>query len=265
MLTFILSMRARALAKDWGYHTWLLERTLDSILAQTNSRFDVVVVCHDIPEVAQANHEAVHMLPVDFEPPQRNHHDMCVDKVRKISEGVKWAIARNSDYVVFMDADDLVSRRLSEFVAAHHGDNGWYFDNGYAYRHGQRWIREHEFHHLICGTAAIVRTDLLSFAPSDFCGAENVNTLAAAGHGQYRAVLEAQGAPLGKLPFFGSVYILHEDATSGVPAANSVRPHIPRWRRVLTWSRRTLPKMRPLTPTLRAEFSIPKADAVRQN
>jgi len=119
MLTFIISMRARALSQDWGYHTWLLERTLDSILAQTNPEFDVVVVCHDIPEIPQAKHAAVHMLKVDFPLPRRENSDMTVDKVLKISRGVEWAIARGSDYVMYVDADDLVSRHLSEFVATH--------------------------------------------------------------------------------------------------------------------------------------------------
>lgn len=114
MLTFIVSMRARALSKDWALHTRLLQCTLNSILAQTHPAFDVVVVCHDVPDIPQARHSAVHTLSVDFPPPQRTNDDMCADKVLKISRGVEWAMARGSEYVMFVDADDLVSRRLSE-------------------------------------------------------------------------------------------------------------------------------------------------------
>src|SRR5207248_11018267 len=105
ILTFIISMRARALAQDWDYHTWLLECTLDSILAQTNPEFNVVVACHDIPEFPQAKNPAVHMLQVQYQLPQRNFEDMLVDKVLKLTSGVDWAIARGSDYVMFVDAD----------------------------------------------------------------------------------------------------------------------------------------------------------------
>ena len=45
MLTFIISMRARALSKNWAHHTWLLERTVDSILAQTNRAFVHAIIC----------------------------------------------------------------------------------------------------------------------------------------------------------------------------------------------------------------------------
>jgi len=267
MLTFILSMRARALARNWEHHTWLLERTLGSILAQTDSNFDVVVVCHEIPEISQVEHAAVHMLQVDFPPPERNNDDMCRDKVLKISHGVKWAIARKSDFVMFVDADDLVSRSLSGFVAAHPGDNGWYFHTGYAHHYGERWLRKHTPHHLICGTGVIVRTSLLRFGKSDFCRGEIANTLAAAGMENYLAVLAEQGTPIQPLPFPGAIYILHDDSTSEVPGGDGYRlggDRAPRplWRRALTWGRRTLPKMRPITPALRAEFSIPKADCV---
>jgi hypothetical protein len=261
-------MRARALARDWGHHTRLLQHALDSILAQTNPAFDVVVVCHDIPEIPQAKHGAVHMLTVDFPPPEKNNDDMCIDKVLKISRGVEWAIARGSDYVMFVDADDLVSRRLSEFVAAHPGDNGWYFYTGYVHRYGDRCMRKHTPHHLICGTGVIVRTNLLRFGKSDFCRGQRANTLAAAGIENYLAHLAEQGTPIQSLPFPGAVYVLHTDSTSEIPGGSGYRFGDPRtrrplWRRVAGWGKRTakrIPNMRPVTAALRTEFSVPKAD-----
>ncbi len=266
MLTFIISMRARALSRDWDHHCRLLQRTLDSILAQTNPEFNAVVVCHDIPDIPQAKNAVVHMVTVDYPPPQRNNDDMCRDKVLKISRGVEWAIARASDYVMFVDADDLVSRRLSEFVAAHPESNGWYFHTGYSHRYGERWVRKHMPHHLICGTGVIVRTNLLRFANSDFCRGENANTLAAAGMENYLGLLAAQGAPIQPLPFPGAVYVLHADSTSEVPGGSGYRlggagtPR-PLLRRVLSWGKQTakkLPKIVPITRTIRAEFTIPK-------
>jgi len=94
MLTFIVSMRARALSKDWAHHTRLLERTVDSLLAQTNPNFEIVIACHDVPQIAQATHPKVHMLPVSIPIPQRTFDDMCADKVLKLSKGVEWAIPR---------------------------------------------------------------------------------------------------------------------------------------------------------------------------
>lgn len=258
-------MRARALAADWRYHTWLLEKTLDSILAQTHPAFEAVVVCHDIPDIRQAAHPQVHILPVDIPVPARTNDDMCLDKVLKISAGVEWALKRGSDYVMFVDADDLVSRRLSAFVAAHHGANGWYFHDGFVHTYGERWVRVDAPHHLVCGTSAIVRADLLRSAPSDFCRGAVVNTLADAGHNLYEKHLAEGGTPIAPLPFPGAVYVLHPDSTSQVaggagywPAAAGERR--PGWRRTLRRVRqaaRRIGTMRPITPRLRAEFTIP--------
>lgn len=264
MLTFIISMRARALSRSWAHHTWLLQRTVESCLAQTHPDFEVVVVCHDIPEIPQAGHPKVHMLPVSFRIPERNNDDMCVDKVLKVSRGVEWAMERRSDYVMFVDADDLVSRRLSGYVAEHNGANGWYLYNGYVHTYGEKWVRTHQPHHLICGTAAIVKTSLLRFAPSEFCRGEVANTLANAGIDFYLPHLAEQGTPIEPLPFPGAIYILHPDSTSEVAGGTGYRlggtfkPR-PLWKKILGPLKRaalTLPTLRPITPHLRAEFTI---------
>lgn len=260
-------MRARALSRNWDYHTWLLERTLDSILAQTNPDFDAVVVCHDVPNVRQGGNPKLFFETVDIPLPERSNDDMCRDKVLKISHGVKWAQARGSRHVMFVDADDLVSRRLSAFAAANPEGNGWYFHTGYIHRFGDWWLRTHVSHHLICGTCLIVRADLLGFDSSEFCRGARANTLANAGHAKYVTYLSTLGKPVHPLPFSGAVYILHDDSTSEVPSGIGYRlggatQRRPFWHRILSSGRRTLkalPTIRPITAWLRAEYSLPYA------
>src|SRR5882762_11214635 len=136
MIAFITSFRARALAQDWDHHVLLLERSVRSMLAQTRGEFYVVVACHEIPDTLLAQEPRVHFLPVNFSPPIRNNDDMCVDKVLKLSAGAAWARAQGCEYVVFNDADDLVSNRIAGFVADHRGENGWYCPCEMFYTHG---------------------------------------------------------------------------------------------------------------------------------
>ncbi len=258
-------MRARALSQNWDYHTWLLERTLDSLLAQTNPDFNAVIVCHEIPDIAHTKHPKLEFLSVDFPEPNRKHAEMCRDKVLKISRGVEWAISRGSEHVMFVDADDLVSRRLSEFVAAHSRENGWYFQTGFTHCYGERWVYKHSRHHLLCGTCVIVRTDLLHFEKSGFHRGGNVTSLANVGHCTYVAHLAEQGAAIQPLPFAGAVYVLHPDSTAWVKGEEEQElPIQPLWRRPLTWGKqiaKTLPKIRLITRWMRAEFTIPHANA----
>jgi hypothetical protein len=187
---------------------------LDSILSQTNEAFAVAVVCHEVPKVAQAGHPKVRFLQVEFPPPQRNNDDMCADKAMKLSVGAEWAISKDYNYIMFTDADDLVSRGISEFVAAHSGATGWYAPSEIFYAYGSRWVRKYVLNPTISGPCVIVRSNLLKFASSPFAGNwmniiiedndrpylellrmrnRKVNTLAAVGHTDFRRLMNAEG------------------------------------------------------------------------
>lgn len=270
MLGIITCLRARALARDWTYHVWLLQRTLDSMVAQTNREFKVIVVCHEIPDLPLLKDPTIDFISVDFPPPARNNDDMCVDKVLKLTVGIDSAIAAGCDYITFVDGDDLISRRLSQFVAENNGKNGWYCGTQYIYRYGMRWVRKYNSPAMEAGPFIIIRSDLLRFAVDPFYRGQRVNTLAAIGHTEYRKLLIAQGNPVEPLPFPGIVYILHEDATSQVPGliGSDVLASLPkrsRLRRALGHLKRdakTIPNLRPLTTAMRLEFTVPYADQI---
>jgi hypothetical protein len=282
MLAIVTAFKSQLLTKDWDYHVWLLERSLDSMLAQTNESFIVVVVCHEIPSTSYVEIPKVRFLPVDFPPPQRNNDDMCVDKVLKLSVGAEWAIAEGYDYVMFTDADDLISWRISEFVALHHGANGWYAPSEFFYTYGSYCLLKNNQTPMTGGPSVIVRADRLKFASVPFNGIwlkfiieggeqkyaellavrnRRTNTLAAAGHAYFQRLMTAEGHPLERLPFPAYVMINHADSTSQVKGGlGSATP--PRlmssFRRMIS----NLPSVRPLTHALRCEFAIPAPSMV---
>jgi len=265
MLGFIVPLRARALARDWDRHVWLLRRTLRSILAQTDSDFRVFLVCHDVPAIPEVA-GPVRAIEVDLPLPRRTFDDMCVDKVIKLTRGVERAIAEGCRHVMYVDADDLVSRRLSAFVKNHPHGNGWYFANGYAYRYGERWLSRQSRHNEICGTSNIVRADLLRFGADPAYRHERVETLAAAGHALFPALLEKNRTPLAPLPFPGSVYVRHTDNISGLNESGG--PVTPRWRARLGQIRRMpgrIARLRPLSRSVQREFGLPGAGEVSRH
>ena len=271
MLGIITCLRARALAHNWDLHVWLLQRTLDSMLAQTNSDFQIIAVCHEIPDLPHLNHSAVHFLTVDFPLPERTFEDMCADKVLKLTAGIDFAIAAGCNYVMFADGDDLINRHLSELVVTNNGKNGWYCRIEHFYRYGGRWVRKYVLPGMEAGPCVIVASDLLRFAPDPRYRGQRVNTLAAAGHTEYRKLMNEEGTPLTPLPFPGSVVIVHDDSTSNAPemgdntAQTAVVPKHSRLRVTLSQLKqnaRDLALMRPLTPTMRRDFTIPYTDHI---
>jgi hypothetical protein len=251
----------------------------------------VAVVCHEIPTILHLEHPRIHFLQVDFPPPQRDNDDMCVDKALKLSVGAEWAISKGYDYVMYTDADDLVSRRISEFVAVHGGGNGWYTPSEFFYAYGSRWLVKHFRAPMNSGPVVVVKSNLLKFATVPFNdtwlelileGGEKkyvdllagrrrrTNTLAAVGHSLYQRLMKAQGYPLEPLPFAGYAVINHADSTSHVPgglgsanledtaARRTLRSRLGRLKRIGS----RLPAVRPLTHAVRGEFTIPAPDTI---
>lgn len=287
MLSMVTCLRSRAVSRNWDHHVWLLQRTLDSMLAQTHPDFRIVVVCHEIPDIPQLKHPKVNALSVAFSPPLRNNDEMCADKVLKLTAGAEWALQRGTDYVMFADGDDLVSNRIASFVAERPGANGWFSNSEYFFRYGGKVLRRNDMVPGRSGPTVIVHGKALRFADAldsselwhrVVSAGENerfvealasrglkVNTLAAVGHTKYVNFLDSIGSPIEALPFVASIVILHPDSTSNVPGGKGSScdfspPRHPLWRRKLSRLMqvvRQLPTLRVLNLGLRAEFSVP--------
>ncbi len=282
MIAFCTSFRARALASDWAYHTWLLERVVHSMLSQTRGDAQVVVGCHDIPDSPLRNDPRVHFLPIEARIPARDFDDMVSDKVLKLSAAARWVVARGeADYIAFNDADDLVSDRIGAFVEANPGGNGWCTTSQRFYTYGGRLMRLQRIGGGAAGPCVIVRRDLLTFGTPPFSGPwvdlvrdggedryleylsrhrREVCELAAVGLGHYRGFMAARGQPLAPLPFAANVVINHKDSMStagsrhGFPLISTLGS----LKRSLKW----LPSLRPATASVRSEFHIPTTSEI---
>lgn len=284
MLAILTSLRAKALANDWAYHTWLLDKALDSITAQRNRDFMVYVGCHDIPDSKHRRNAKVEFQSVDFAPPQRTNVEMCIDKVLKLSAGVEWAKSKGSRYVMFTDADDLISNRISELASREPTQAGWFCPGHFLYTYGSHLVEKCVYPPFQSGPYVLVRTELLNSDAPPFSGkwadmilrvdapyvnrlaarARPVNTLAAVGHIDYQALMAAEGKPLIEMPFWSTTMIQHGDSTSSISGGrgSSLQSNTPRTLRSIlgSYKRATvkLTRSKFITPAFRAEFYVPK-------
>lgn len=258
MLYFVIPLRDRSTTSDWPGVCRLLERTLASACGQLHEDCRAVVVGHSRPIGIQIPSRC-EFLEVPFPPPAVHPTDagdrrlflLHSDKGRKLLHGLERARAIPGSYVMFLDADDLVSNRLAGFVAERAGANGWYIDRGYRLdehlRHVVFWRRRF---YEECGSSYLIRSDLAPFPErlDDTLDLSDYFVRRYVVHAYIRSDLEKRGVPLATLPFYGAIYSFNGQNFYASRYRNSDPP----WRKLGRWAF----KSRWITPALRREFGI---------
>lgn len=257
MLTFVTSLRAKALAKDWNHIVWLLEQSLKSIVNQTSRNWRAYVVCHDVPEMAERSDPRIRWLTTDIPLPERTFEDMTTDKAIKCTQGIEAALKDGARHVMLIDADDLVHRGLAATVADNAECAGWYFPLGYYYHYGSMRMRPQTNFHRFCGSSHIVRGDLISFAPDPALRGARMASILTVGHPHVREHFASAGISLSPLTYAGAVYIQHGDSAVAIQNERytppTVRARLGAGRHLLLrWVRSSW-----MTVALRLQFSIP--------
>lgn len=165
VLGFVTSVRHPINSSDYSRVEELLRTTLASWSRQDHPGWLGVVVGNRQPSVELPR--GVEFLQVDFEPPSQLRGPrtgipaVLKDKGTKLAVGLDVARTRGATHIMFVDADDFISRRLASYVAAHKDEPGWTITHGWRYNSKRRALREHagDFH-LQCGSSHLVRADL---------------------------------------------------------------------------------------------------------
>ncbi len=249
MLCFVLALKSQAVSQDWQRVSQLFEATLRSAYHQTDANFQIIAVCHEIPELTATYDQRLELIQVDFPPPPDSTDRQLTmqDKWKKIAVGLVRAGALNPDFVMIMDADDLVSRHLAHYANTHNAENGWIFTRGYRHQYGSRWIAVDD--RFNCGTNAIVNGRLIRFPMS--VDADEIAKCVVLTHGHTAIAhrLAELNTPLRPLPFAGAVYVCaHGDNWTDFSGCHS-------WHGI-RYALGQLRRLRPLTRGLRRDFAM---------
>ena len=213
VLTFVIPVRHPQNCADWAALKRRLSDTMRSIAGQDDDRWRAVIVANegaDLPPLP----DKFAVKRVDFPPNpmfERRDNDLeafrdCVrlDKGRRVLAGI--LEGDSTGYVMVVDDDDFVSRRLTSFVASHQGEHGWYLRNGYIWGDGGRLIYEYADFSRFCGTSHIVRKDLYELPASvEAADPDHLREIFGS-HIFIQEFLEERGKPLQALPFVGAIY-----------------------------------------------------------
>ncbi|WP_173921748.1 glycosyltransferase family 2 protein [Agromyces sp. Marseille-P2726] len=159
MLALVTSLRHPHNSNDYPRVERLLYESVVSWLRQTEDRFMIIVVGNQEPRLPPDSR--VRYVPVAFPPPspiaspRTGIPSILRDRGTKLAVGLAAARQHGAQHILFIDADDFVSRRVAAHVAAHPEAIGWRVNFPWRVNVERRAIHSHEG-----GTFSIVRTDL---------------------------------------------------------------------------------------------------------
>lgn len=161
MFYFAIPLRSKKSSKNWMQVEKLFNDTIRSIYNQTNKNFKIIVACHDVPRMSVDIDERLEFITVDFPTPSTTNEQMT-DKGYKKIYAMKRIKELGAGYVMFLDADDLVSNRLVDFTYSNNDKLGWLIDKGYKYDQASNKIKKTSNFHKLCGSSSI-----LKYTPED--------------------------------------------------------------------------------------------------
>lgn len=209
MLYFGITLRSRAVARDWAHVVKDFNRTLYSAYRQTDGNFRILVACHELPDLEREYDSRVEFLQTDVPVPS-TPLEMMQDKGYKLSMIGKRIRELGGGYTMVLDADDLVSNRVAEYVNSHPGKHGFVSRYGYIFNMGDTCCRKAMKPDQVCGSCLIVNyriDDLPAELPESPSAREGRNYIIRKAHPSIQPYLKEQGRELSRLPFPSTVYM----------------------------------------------------------
>lgn len=204
MFYFLIPLRGRQTATSWPQVCELLRGTLQSMLNQTDPDFQIIIAGHEPPDLGDIVDPRVSFFSVDIPQPATREQQMADKgfKVRALAAAVR---ERGGGYVMYVDADDLVSERVVAFVRGDDNRIGYLAEQGYLLNGKTGTFKVLSNFNMLCGSCAIFH-----LAPEDLPRSADDPVRYVmddyAGHKTLKATAAAKGRPLEPLPFPAVIY-----------------------------------------------------------
>eukprot|EP01037_Dinobryon_pediforme_P009578 gene9578-9655_t len=202
---FVMPLKSRKVARDWGHVVALFDDTIAAILSQTLQDIHVVVACHERPESRFIDDPRLQFVPVTYEAPT-TIAEQTQDKQTKIRILVENICRRGGGYIVMMDADDLVSKHLAAYIKADNNRRGYSLDLGYILNARRKQIRQVRNFSKHCGSCAVFYLEADDILTAD---TGIIGRIATSSHLGYADAAAACNRKLQPVPFPAMIYIRH--------------------------------------------------------
>jgi hypothetical protein len=248
MLLAIIPFIADGVANDWQKAVSCLARTLRSILGNPEKNLRAMVICQDRPPLKIKDDRYVFL---ETRQPKPNKQDVTAkyqDKGIKTVEAFEAARELSPEYVMIVDADDLISNRLVSYVYQRPNFDAFCLKTGYEWREGSSHFILRSRFNQVCSTAFVWRFDERLFPA--WLGKTYTKRICDQGHNLVEAAMDTEGFQVDKIYKPKAVYV-----TGHLNHLDETLHHLTIKRRIKdlvlsTW------RDRRLTPELKTEFGL---------
>jgi len=163
-LAFIIPFASRKVKSHWNVACGHLRQTLRSIQNSSSGNYRVIVAGHEPPEFDVSFDSRFHFLSLNHPTPSDHNYPpaFVLDKLTKVAAA--WNYAKptwNPKYVMKLDADDLVSSKLVEWLDNADEKADYLIRHGWVWRSGSRYLLQRtEYFDRTCGSCLIIRNDV---------------------------------------------------------------------------------------------------------
>lgn len=213
---FAIPIAPKRSDSQWRRLNDLLRLSLRSLQGQENKSFTALICGHQEPEcIAEFRSENVEFILATFREPLSEAEGRR-DKGRK-----RWQIAteirkRGAGYYMYLDADDLVHRRLVSYIISDHNKTGYIIPRGYAMDYSSRRIApipgvwKKNFNN-VCGSSGVVyyEVDDLPENPYPAPPTDGILFFKVRNHTMFDSPDIVHGRPLSPIPFAACIYTLN--------------------------------------------------------
>ena len=277
IVVFAIPLRAKETAKDWNGVLSRLQKTIKSIFNQTNPEFRCIVACNKIPEMDKNYDDRLEFIELPDMPIPGNWLEMARDKFWKLTmiavriHEILEMQAKPEDgiYVMPVDGDDLLNRKIAEYCSRYPNENGFVSKDGYVWQTGKRYFRVYKQMHTYCGSCNIVKMyldDLPEKCPADprLChdgetaGELNARYPIRYDHNTIVEHYANAGKPFSQLPFRSTVYVLGtgDNISSIFHSEHSVHREKKRFHPIAFLRSINIFTMQLITPHIKREFGM---------
>ena len=275
-VAFLIPFASQRTKSRWDIACADLRQTLRSVHNSTSESYCVVVAGHEPPNFNVETNAKACFLTVDHDIPCHQNAVVSgrLDKLAKIAAAWNYAKSTwNPHYLMKLDADDLISSRLVQWLENFGSEPGYLIKHGWLWQSGTRHIIQFtEYLDRVCASCLIIRSDVadqkgpfltevegiqLNGASLDFAARDHHSLVPGSGtstlllndsHQRYAAQFAYLGHKISTLPFRAVIYRI------GNPDSNSAALETgqPSLRMLLGAIRRT----KLMTRTLKREFAL---------